>query len=183
MPLPKPAPRKHLHTREIVCRGYQRDDGLWDIEGTITDTKTYSFDNHDRDGVVAGEPIHRMSVRLTVDESLTVRTAHAVTENSPYHVCGEAAPAYGSLAGLTIGPGWRKAVFAKVGGTGGCTHVTDLLTGPLAVTAFQTVAPARARRAEATTDEKKPAVLDTCYALASTSPVVKRRWPKFYAGG
>ena len=30
--------RKQLHTREIKCIGYERDDGLWDIEGRITDT-------------------------------------------------------------------------------------------------------------------------------------------------
>ena len=51
MPLEKPHPRKHIHTRDIQCLGYQRDDGLWDIEGTIMDTKTYSFDNIDRGGV------------------------------------------------------------------------------------------------------------------------------------
>ena len=58
MPLEKPQPRKHIHTRDIQCRGYHRDDGLWDIEGTIMDTKTYSFDNIDRDGIPAGEPLH-----------------------------------------------------------------------------------------------------------------------------
>ena len=46
MPLSQAAPRQHIHTREIVCRGYLRDDGLWDIEGSICDVKTYSFDNH-----------------------------------------------------------------------------------------------------------------------------------------
>lgn len=180
MSLPRPTPRKHIHTREIVCRGYEREDGLWDIEGTITDTKTYSFENHDRGGIPAGEPIHRMSVRLTVDDGLTVHAAHATTDNGPFNLCGDIAPAYGSLVGLTIGPGWRKAVYAKVGGTGGCTHITDLLTGPLAVTAYQTIAPARARRDNA--EERRPGALDTCHALASSSPVVKRRWPKFYTG-
>ena len=33
MPLSEPtAPRKHLHTRNGECRGYLRDDGLWEIE-------------------------------------------------------------------------------------------------------------------------------------------------------
>ena len=39
MPLPPPAPRDLKHTRTIVCQGYEREDGLWDIEARLTDTK------------------------------------------------------------------------------------------------------------------------------------------------
>src|SRR6185503_19700597 len=41
MSLSAPAPRRHLHTRSITCEGFARDDGLWDIEARIVDTKTY----------------------------------------------------------------------------------------------------------------------------------------------
>ena len=41
MGLPSPAPRRHLHTRSILCEGFLRDDGLYDIEARIVDTKTY----------------------------------------------------------------------------------------------------------------------------------------------
>ena len=54
MPLPRPARRELIHQRDIRCRGYQREDGLWDIEGELIDTKTYSFANRDREGIVAG---------------------------------------------------------------------------------------------------------------------------------
>ena len=64
--------RKQLHTREIKCIGYERDDGLWDIEGRITDTKTYSYDNEDRGIVISGSPVHDMTIRLTIDEDLLV---------------------------------------------------------------------------------------------------------------
>lgn len=181
MPLTKPAPRKHLHTREIVCRGYQRDDGLWDVEAALADTKTYSFDNQDRGGVSAGEPLHGMKIRLTVDADLVVHSVEAVTEHSPFSICGGATPNYDALKGLKIGPGWRKAVLAAVGGVKGCTHLTDLLVGPMAVTAFHTVTPARAKRDEAG-DGKRPALIDSCHAFASDGPVVKRRWPGFYTG-
>ena len=40
MPLPNPVPRKLMHTRAIECNGYEREDGLWDIEAHLTDTKT-----------------------------------------------------------------------------------------------------------------------------------------------
>jgi hypothetical protein len=182
MPLSKPTPRQHLHTREIVCRGYRRDDGLWDIEAALADTKTYSFDNQDRGGVAAGEPIHGMRMRLTVDDDLVVHDIEAATEHSPFSICGGATPKYAALKGLKIGPGWRKAVLAAVGGVQGCTHLTDLLVGPMAVAAFQTVTPAREKRSAAETDAKKPALLDSCHSFASDSPVVKRRWPAYYTG-
>lgn len=179
MPLSKPEPRAHLHTREIVCRGYQRDDGLWDIEGGIVDSKTYSFDNHDRGGISAGEPLHHMLVRLTVDDDLAVRACEVSTEAGPYGMCGDIAPDYAALAGLRIGPGWRRKVLAKVGGTCGCTHITDLLVGPVAVTAFQTVYPARKTR-DAAGGNRRPGIIDTCHALAASSPVVARQWPEFH---
>ena len=45
MPLPRPVPRKLSHNRVIDCRGYERDDGLWDIEGHLTDVKTETWFN------------------------------------------------------------------------------------------------------------------------------------------
>ena len=41
MPLPPPVPRQSAHLREVRFEGYERDDGLWDIEGRITDVKPY----------------------------------------------------------------------------------------------------------------------------------------------
>ena len=45
MVIPEPQPRKHIHTRNMDYRGYQRDDNLWDIEANMKDTKTYSIKN------------------------------------------------------------------------------------------------------------------------------------------
>ena len=42
MPLTTPAGRRLMHTRSIECRGYEREDGLWDIEAHLVDTKTYT---------------------------------------------------------------------------------------------------------------------------------------------
>jgi hypothetical protein len=61
MPLPSAQPRKLLHTRHVECRGFEREDGLWDIEGQIVDTKAYSYTADWRGGVVAGAPAHSMS--------------------------------------------------------------------------------------------------------------------------
>lgn len=182
MPLSRPEPRDHIHTREIRCRGFRRRDGLWDIEGVLEDTKTYSFDNHDRAGIVSGEPIHAMHVRLTVDDDLTVRGAEAATAAGPFDICGRIAPVFRALIGLRIGPGWRKAVLQRMAGVHGCTHLTDLLLGPVTTTAVQTVAAARSRRERGDETGKKPALIDSCHAFSADGPVVERQWPDFYTG-
>ena len=182
MPLSRPAPRQHIHSREIRCLGFERDDGLWDIEGTMVDTKTYSFDNQDRGGIPAGDPIHAMRIRLTIDADMVVHGIEVATDAGPYALCGDIVPSYQALKGLRIGAGWRKAVLERLGGPKGCTHHTDMLLGPLAVTAFQTMRRVRTKHAEAAGPKARPVTLDTCHALASTSPVVKARWPRFYTG-
>ncbi len=51
MPLPAAsANRTPLHTRVVECRGFARDDGLFDIEGSITDVKTYDIDRNNYTG-------------------------------------------------------------------------------------------------------------------------------------
>ena len=72
MPLSSPAPREHIHTRKVQCEGFRRSDGLWDIEGHITDTKTYGFGNRERGEVKPGSPIHDMWIWLTIDDMLTI---------------------------------------------------------------------------------------------------------------
>ena len=37
MPLTPPVPRERLHTRNIVCDGYRRGDGLFDIEARLVE--------------------------------------------------------------------------------------------------------------------------------------------------
>ena len=71
MPLSPAAPREPLHIRTISCIGYLREDGLWDIEGHLTDTKTYGFTNDHRGQVEAGNPVHDMWIRLTVDNDFS----------------------------------------------------------------------------------------------------------------
>jgi hypothetical protein len=187
VPLSEPTPRKEVHTRKIAIRGYHRDDGLYDIEAHLTDTKTRSFSNEDRGEVPAGTPLHGMWMRMTVDERLNILECEAATEFSPYAICPSAAPNFARLVGLRIKPGFLKEANSRVGGTVGCTHLRELLQ-QMATTAFQSVIPARARRdpkreghAEVKPGEK-PAILNTCLAYGTDSPVVRRLWPHLYTG-
>jgi hypothetical protein len=177
MPLSEPVSRTKLHTRRIELQGYQRTDGLFDIEAALTDTKTTGFPNEDRGFIAAGEPLHGMVMRMTVDEDLLITAFEAATDYSPYSICPEVAPNFARLAGLRIGRGFLKAAAERVGGTHGCTHLRELLQ-QIATVAFQTVYPARAKRSATT----EPALLNTCYAYSSDSPIVRRRWPDRYTG-
>lgn len=179
MPLSPSQSREELHTRRIVLRGYQRGDGLFDIEAQLTDTKANPFSNEDRGRVEAGEPLHGMWMRLTVDDCMTIVAAEAATDHSPYAACPDAAPNFARLAGLRIRAGFLKEANARVGGVAGCTHLRELLQ-QMATVAFQTIGPVRARkhpRAGEAADGVSSRLLDTCIAYAADGPLARRRWP------
>lgn len=180
-PLPAPVPRKRQHTRTIECNGYLRADGLYDVEGRLVDVKSISFHNMDRGDVKPGEPIHEMWIRLTVDIDLNVVDVAATTVWGPYNMCGDIAPAFKCLKGLTIGPGWTRKTRELLAGIKGCTHMVELL-GPVATTAFQTIYADRVARDKREGRNEKPALIGSCHAYAPDSPVVAVRHPEHYTG-
>ncbi|UEM20318.1 DUF2889 domain-containing protein [Skermanella mucosa] len=193
MPLSAPAPREHIHTRRVTCQGFRRTDGLWDIEGHITDVKTYPFENDFRGPIEPGDPIHDMWIRLTVDDRFEVRAVEAVTDKSPYAVCPAITPNFQRLIGLRIRSGWTQKVKELLGGVEGCTHLVELL-GPVATTAFQTIFPvlARERARGGSVDgdspsapaarKRPPLLLNTCHAFRSDGEVTRKQWPEHYTG-
>ena len=199
MPLSAPAPRENLHDRNIALRGFRREDGLFDIEAHLVDTKSYAFGNLDRGTIEPGVPLHGMWARMTVDEDMLIVAFEASMDFTPYNICPGAAPGFASLAGLRIGKGFVRLAMERVGGTKGCTHLRELLQ-PMATVAFQTMVGIRRKRddagatvqshgaqpntQEAAQDAKpaRPPILDTCLAYATNSPVVKRTWPHLYTG-
>ncbi len=181
MPLSSPDDREPIHIRRIECRGYRRRDGMWDIEGHLVDTKSYSFDNDWRGRIEAGEAVHDMWIRLTIDDDFKVHAVEAVTDSSPFRVCPDVAGNFAALKGLSIVKGWRRAVAERLGGVRGCTHLVELL-GPLGTTAFQTIFPLRKMNGEKPPSGRRPRAIDSCHALKSDGDVVKQRWPEFYTG-
>ena len=182
MPLSNPVVRKLAHTRAIECKGYERDDGLWDIEAHLIDTKTYVHSR--RDGGrerQPGQPVHDMWLRLTIDLEMKVHDAEAATDDGPYPHCGSIAPNFKALIGATIGPGWRRKTLELLGGTKGCTHLVELL-GPIGTTAFQTTGRAREARNAGKALVKRPYQLNACHVYKDDSDAVRERWPQFYTG-
>lgn len=189
--LPQPAPREPLHTRRYDFRGFRREDGLFDIEGRMVDTKDYAFPNDWRGMVEPGDPVHDMIIRLTLDDHFTVHDIAVVTASSPFEICGNITPTFDTLKGTTIAKGWSRTLRNQFSGAHGCTHHVEMLRA-MGTVAFQTIYGYRekAKRdagitkrdgppADATPG-RKPGFIDTCHALASDGEVVRTHWPQFY---
>ncbi len=184
MPLSNPKPRRPLHTREVICQGFLREDGLVEIEGQLIDTKPFEFPNKDRGGsIAAGEPLHGMAIRIALDDKMTILEAEASMDDTPYNYCKSVAAIFNKLIGIRITTGWRARVREAVGGRQGCTHLTELL-GPMATTAFQTLVSVRdtdkSYDEEHPHSEYVPYLINTCHTHAEDSPVVKENWPDYY---
>ncbi|HUB94825.1 MAG TPA: DUF2889 domain-containing protein [Stellaceae bacterium] len=188
MPLSQPFSRDPVHTRTIVCSGFHRKDGLWDIEGHLVDVKTYDFNTQYRQ-VVSGEPVHQMWLRLTIDDELVIRDVEAVTDHSPFPICPAVTANFARLKGMSIRPGFNTKVRELLGGIEGCTHLVEMI-GPVATTAYQTIYPYRdkLRRERGETapsapqPARRPRFLNTCHGWSSTGPIVKQLYPDFYDG-
>ena len=184
MNLPPPAPRRHKHTRNISCEGYQREDGLWDIEARIVDTKPFRYRESFRGLREPGEAVHDMALRLTIDDDMVVRDIEVAMLSVPYAPCASVVPAFKGLIGRKIGAGWRRAVQDCVGGVKGCTHVRELLL-PAATVAFQTLNgwPEEGQTVPAPNPDDNteiPHFVDGCKAWASDGEIVAALYPHLH---
>jgi len=175
--LSPPAAREEVHNRRISCNGFVREDGMYDIEAELTDNKTYPFPTEFRGDVTPDQFIHHMKVRVTIDTTMTVQAAEAITIAGPYAVCPTANDVFDSLVGLSIGPGWRRRVTQAIGGRHGCTHITELM-GVIGTIAYQTRYGEESRRrrqtvaatgmetASARSEERASVMANSCVAYA-----------------
>lgn len=183
MPLPEPAARRHLHTRAVTYRGFLREDGLWDIEGEMSDVKTYGFQHSDGREMPPGAPVHHMAIRLTVDEGMVIRAIAASMDSTPFAECLQGRDPMQQMVGVRLGPGWRQAIEKALGGVRGCTHLRELLFN-MATAAYQTVFPWREReRREAGVSPQQntepPYHLGRCIAWDTQGALVRRHYPQF----
>jgi Protein of unknown function (DUF2889) len=166
--------RRLRHSRSFQFQAFERDDGLWDLEGELTDVKADDF--HLASGTrPAGEAVHNMVAVLTVDQQLNVVSATARSNTVPYPgFCDTIGPAYGSLVGLNLLHNFRHEVKQRFSGVKGCTHMTDLifLMPTVAVQAFS----GHIKRETGA----KPFALDRCHALKSDQGAVKHYYPSWY---
>jgi hypothetical protein len=173
------ATRRPLHRRALDVQVFARDDGLFDVEASLTDTKTHDVPLA---GVArkAGDPIHEMHLHLTVDPTLTITAAASETLWMPYAgACNEHGDAYTRLIGLNLMKGFRQAVAERLGGTKGCTHITELcLVLPTAV--IQAMAGSVIDTREGDAAGNPPFQLDRCHALKRDGATVAKFYPRWH---
>ena len=190
--LSAPMEREAQHFRNYQFGGYRRADGLFDIEGRMTDTKSYAFPNEWRQTVEPGEPVHDMRIRLTLDEHFVIRDVECVTAAGPYEICPAITPAFAALKGERVGRGWSRLLREKFGGRNGCVHHVEMLRA-MATVAFQTLYGWQERRKRESglsrsegppnreaTAGRKPGFVDSCHALASDGEIVRTHFPQYY---
>jgi len=179
MPLPvSDIARELTHTRRVRFEGYKRPDGLWDIEGHLTDVKNHDYSL--KTGVRrAGQHVHEMWLRVTIDARFDIHDVVAVSDAYPYGGgCENFGDVYRRLIGVNLVRGFARQLRERVGGVLGCTHMTELFGG-LPTAAVQTLA---GEMKEERDDGSKPFQLDACHALATSGETVRRLYPKWYVG-
>jgi len=172
MPLSPPVERTELHHRRLDFTGCVRSDGLFDIECTLLDTKGMDVPLLGSQRVVAaGEPMHRMAIRMAMTGDLEVVSIEAVSDATPYDVCPEAAASLQAVVGMKVGAGWTYAIKRRFVGAAGCTHLAEMLIA-MGTAAYQTIVPynrLHGRETEGFALEKK---VDSCYAYAAERPLM-----------
>jgi hypothetical protein len=182
MPLPPPeTAREPLHKRSIRVDSYARDNGKWDLEAELVDVKAYDFPLRSGGVQQAGDPVHYLRLRITIDSEFTITDAVACYDAAPYgQHCSAIAPEYASLVGMNLLRNFRKSVKERYGRTAGCTHMTEL-SQVLPTVAVQTMANRRRQdRQVESTRQKRPFQLEGCHALRLDGPVVQEFYPRWY---
>jgi len=163
-----------VHTRSIRVDAYARDDKLWDLVARIQDIKQIDL-QLEAQVCPAGEPVHEMELTVSFDLRMQIVAVQAKTLAAPYKgVCDTFPEVYQRLVGLNLLQGFHAAVRERLGGTQGCTHITELasLLPTVAVQAFAGEVVHLDRKSE-----KMPMQLDRCRALRRDGPVVAQLYP------
>lgn len=179
MALPPPSvARQPLHRRAVQVDAFQREDGLFELEARLTDTKSYPVEilGTARE---PGDPVHDMVLRITLDDRYTIVAAVADSISVPIPgTCDVIGPRYERLVGLNLLRGFRKAVHDRLGRTQGCTHLTEL-TAVLPTAALQAFAHLT-RHASQTDPSEPPFFIGHCHAYDRSGEVVRRHYPQWF---
>lgn len=175
----QPAERRLLHRRAIDVQVFARQDGFFEVEASLQDTKPRAFP-------VAGglrparDPLHAMRLLLRIDAKANILEAQSETQWMPYPgACDRHGGAYARLVGLNLFKGFRQGVKERLGGTQGCTHITELCNVlPTAVVQAFVGVVIDPRGSHA--DDVPPFQIDRCHALRRDGETVKTYFPRWH---
>ena len=177
------ARRRLMHRRSVECIGYLRDDGLWEVEARLVDTKPFAQRDRYRDLLRPGDPVHYIALHLAVDDRMTIVEAESTMRATPYSTCIKVEPILQRLVGERIGKGWRELVRQKIGRLETCTHLAELL-GPAVTALFQTMSYGKTPEHHDSLDSQRsagerPFFLGGCYSWRTDGPIVAEMFPQF----
>ncbi len=172
--------RTKLHDRRIEMEGYQRSDGLYEVQAHLTDRKTSAFTPPGDDRTVAaGAPIHDIHVSLVFDSELVIHAVRTALDAYPYRSCPGGGDTLQALVGLRIGAGWNSEIRKRLPACDTCTHMKEILT-PMASAAYQTLTALRSHLIDERDAENRPVKIDSCHAYGAGREMVRRLWPDYY---
>lgn len=175
--------RRLMHRRSVECVGYLRDDGLWEVEARLVDTKPFAQRDRYRGELKPGEPVHDIALRLAIDDTMTIIEAETTMRATPYPTCVEVRPILQRLVGERIGKGWRELVRQKIGRLETCTHLSELL-GPAVTALFQTMSYGKTPENRDLLDTPRggsgrPFFIGGCHSWRTDGPIVAELFPQF----
>ena len=177
------ARRRLMHRRSVECEGYLRDDGLWEVEARLVDTKPFVQHDRYRGVLQPGDPVHDITLRLAIDDRMTIIEAETTMRSTPYPTCIEVEPILQRLVGERIGKGWRELVRQKIGRLETCTHLAELL-GPAVTALYQTMSLGKSPESrDALEDQRssgeRPFFVGGCHSWRTDGPIVAEMFPQF----
>jgi hypothetical protein len=182
MPLPTSIAREELHHRSISMKVYRREDGLYDVEAHLVDTKPFPFQRLDQPAATpAGQPLHDFWMRLVLDNEHTIHAIEVAPDTTPFAHCPGATASLSVLVGQRIGKGWSKILRESLPRAENCTHLVELLQ-PLASTALIGIRGARPY-SERFPPGGGPSQLDSCYAWSGERELIAKFWPTHHRKG
>lgn len=164
--------RRPIQTRRIEYTSFLRDDGLFEIEGKLLDTREAS-----------GDVAHDMTLRVVFDGDRIIRSIDAVMQTAPFSHCASDKDLFARLVGEQISPGWKQRAAKKMSRSESCSHQLELLFS-MATVAYQATAiapevlgldPFKDLRDKGI----RPYFLDGCRAWQADGDLVGERFPDF----
>jgi hypothetical protein len=183
---PEKIGRKLLHNRTVACDGYIRDDGLWEVEARLVDSKPYPHTDFARGDRAAGAPVHDIVLRIAVDDERTIRDIDVSMNAVPFGTCEQTTPLLNTLIGEKIGAGWRERLREKISRVKSCTHTLELF-GPAITTLYQMIAmgknPAGSDVHVEQSKGPRPFFLGGCHSWRADGENAKKYFPQFSRQG
>jgi hypothetical protein len=175
------APRRPMHLRRIEMQAFARDDGLWDFVAHLRDEKPFNYIDPGRGELKAGDAVHDLWVRLTVDDDRVIREVAVEMGSMPFGTCHEVTDSLRPLIGERVGRGWRQ-ILKRIPRHATCAHVHEVLV-PLATVVHQGMSQGREPDGKVALQpdpglEKQPFFVDDCHSWRIDGPVVAHFYPK-----